>query len=473
MNKYFNSFFSIPAALLLMSFFGISIAVATFIENDYGTIAARALIFNSWWLELSLCLLVIIFIYNIPKYRLYKMKKLPVLFLHLSFILIIVGAGITRYMGVEGMIRIREGSLNNLFVSSTTFLDFKVHDNTSQYTHSQEILCSSITNNYFSIPSSISQFFSGPIVMGNQEINIQYVDFIQDPIDAIVENQKDGHSILEIVVPAESGGMQSEFLIEKKSKKINNLVVGFNTSSSDTDFLITREDSVFYFSSLSDVEYMRMSDQSKGILVKQQQHMLSQKTLYTINGQNFVFKNHFNNSILNKVSSTMKNDQNKLDLLRVKLSVAENDTLIDLYGSQGFIAPKTYFEFNNLFFSFSYGSKNHSLPFAIFLKDFQLERYPGSNSPSSFASEIQVLDGDNTFDYRIFMNNVLNYQGYRFFQSSYDNDEMGTILSVNQDKAGTIVTYAGYSSLLLSIVSLFISRFSRFNLLSKNKKQSK
>ena len=62
------------------------------------------------------------------------------------------------------------------------------------------------------------------------------------------------------------------------------------------------------------------------------------------------------------------------------------------------------------------------------------------------------------------MNNVLNYRGYRFFQSSYDNDEKGTILSVNKDRSGTIVTYLGYFSLLLSILSLFISRFSRINL---------
>ena len=81
--------------------------------------------------------------------------------------------------------------------------------------------------------------------------------------------------------------------------------------------------------------------------------------------------------------------------------------------------------------------------------------------------QIQVVDGDNTFDYRIFMNNVLNYRGYRFFQSSYDSDEKGTILSVNQDKWGTIVTYFGYLSLLLSVLSLMISRFSRINLLTK------
>ena len=67
------------------------------------------------------------------------------------------------------------------------------------------------------------------------------------------------------------------------------------------------------------------------------------------------------------------------------------------------------------------------------------------------------------------MNNVLNYRGYKFFQSSYDNDEKATILSVNQDKSGTILTYAGYLSLALSIISVLVSRFSRINVLSQKK----
>ena len=65
------------------------------------------------------------------------------------------------------------------------------------------------------------------------------------------------------------------------------------------------------------------------------------------------------------------------------------------------------------------------------------------------------------------MNNVLNYKGYRFFQSSYDPDEKGTILSVNKDKLGTGVTYFGYLSLLLSVLSLMLSRFSRINILNR------
>ncbi len=49
------------------------------------------------------------------------------------------------------------------------------------------------------------------------------------------------------------------------------------------------------------------------------------------------------------------------------------------------------------------------------------------------------------------MNNVLDYGGYRFFQSSYDQDEQGTILSVNKDP-GKIPTYIGYTLLTLGFM---------------------
>ena len=101
------------------------------------------------------------------------------------------------------------------------------------------------------------------------------------------------------------------------------------------------------------------------------------------------------------------------------------------------------------------------------LRDFQLERYPGSQSPSSFAAEVTVKDGDHVKDHRIFMNNVLDYRGYRFFQSSYDQDEKGTILSVNHDMIGTVVSYIGYFLLALGMIMVFFTSQTRFAFLNK------
>ena len=115
------------------------------------------------------------------------------------------------------------------------------------------------------------------------------------------------------------------------------------------------------------------------------------------------------------------------------------------------------------------GDKNtvHTLPFSVELKDFTLARYPGSASPSSFQSEVVVHLGTERRTERIFMNNVLDIKGYRFFQTSYDQDEQGTVLSVNSDLAGRRITYAGYALLLVGFVIGLLDRGSRFMRLSR------
>jgi hypothetical protein len=104
-----------------------------------------------------------------------------------------------------------------------------------------------------------------------------------------------------------------------------------------------------------------------------------------------------------------------------------------------------------------YGPEKTMLPFSLRLNDFVLERYPGSNSPSGYKSEVVLIDKVANVErpFTVFMNNILKYKGYRFYQSSYDTDEMGTILSVNHDFAGMMVTYSGY---LLFLFIIFINK---------------
>ena len=98
----------------------------------------------------------------------------------------------------------------------------------------------------------------------------------------------------------------------------------------------------------------------------------------------------------------------------------------------------------------------HTLPFTVELIRFTLTRYPGSASPSSYESELLVHVDGETRRARVYMNNVLDVKGYRFFQASYDPDECGTILSVNRDVAGRNITYTGYLMILAVGITLAI-----------------
>jgi hypothetical protein len=113
------------------------------------------------------------------------------------------------------------------------------------------------------------------------------------------------------------------------------------------------------------------------------------------------------------------------------------------------------------------GESSQPLPFRLELLKFTMERYPGSSSPSGFASLIRIYDGDQSFERTVSMNNVLDHKGYRFFQASFDKDERGTILSVNRDVAGRNITYTGYFLLVVGFVLNFLDRNSRFGFLRR------
>ena len=114
----FNRLFSTTAAGLYMILFAIAIGVATFIENDFGTSSARKLIFNAWWMEVLMALFAGAIVANIFRFRLIPQKKWAVLAFHAAILIILLGAGVTRYFGYEGMMHIREESASNSFLSS-------------------------------------------------------------------------------------------------------------------------------------------------------------------------------------------------------------------------------------------------------------------------------------------------------------------------------------------------------------------
>ena len=134
---------------------------------------------------------------------------------------------------------------------------------------------------------------------------------------------------------------------------------------------------------------------------------------------------------------------------------------VKIEGGAGWIEPPVVVRFDDVEIELAWGSKVIALPFSFKLLDFELQRYPGSQSPSSYASELEVIDNSTTFPYRIFMNHPLTYKGYKFFQSSYDLDEKGTILEVNKDP-GKWPTYFGYFLLCVGFIGNFFTKGSRF-----------
>lgn len=130
-------------------------------------------------------------------------------------------------------------------------------------------------------------------------------------------------------------------------------------------------------------------------------------------------------------------------------------------------------EFDKDNFELSFENLSFILPFDIKLKDFYLQRYPGSLSASYFYSDLIFIEKKKNIEKRVGINHFLDYKGYRIFQSAYDADLKGTILALNYDP-GKNITYLAYASLILGFLLVIFARAGRFNKLNKylKKKQA-
>ena len=102
--------------MCLLFILALGAAIATFVENDFGTFAARASVYNALWYEIILSLSALNILFVLHKTKLYR--HLPRFIFHLSFVIILIGAGLTRYLGVEGVMKIREGSVSAVIFSA-------------------------------------------------------------------------------------------------------------------------------------------------------------------------------------------------------------------------------------------------------------------------------------------------------------------------------------------------------------------
>ena len=101
------------------------------------------------------------------------------------------------------------------------------------------------------------------------------------------------------------------------------------------------------------------------------------------------------------------------------------------------------------------------LPFKMRLKSFDIQTYPGTDATMDYRCTIDVEHEGQTEKMCVSMNNIGKAGGYRFYQSSYDEDGQGTHLLVAHDPYGIAVTYTGYLMLFVCLLWTMFSRHTR------------
>ena len=457
-RKFLNYLFSNKLTAVLFIAFPVAMAIGTFLESFYSTTAAKIWIYNARWFELIMFLLMINFFGNIFKYRLLKKDKWAVLLIHLSLILIIIGAFITRYFGYEGVVSIREGDQTNKIISEKTYLtvlvDGEINGSIKRKKLDGEVLFSEHTSNYF----KWNQYFN------NKKFTINYLNYIENAVEGLILDPN-GDRYLK-VVEASDGTRNEHYIKEGEVSNIKNILFTLNNPIEGA-INIRSELGLYYINSPFSGTYTRMVDQYSDVFEQNVEQELKLRSLYSIPSFQFVIPDPPLRGNLGVIKSTDE-QKTKQDALFLSVTSEGETKKINLIGGKGLVNDPVNLKVGGLDFYLSYGSKLIDLPFSIKLNDFIANKYPGTEkSFSSFKSKVSVIDQSESFDYDIYMNNILDYKGFRFFQASFDPDEKGTILSVNHDLIGTTVTYIGYILLYISMCGIFFIGRTRFKNLSK------
>ena len=465
MNKLLSILDSMKTMVILMAIFAFSIGYATIVENDFGTMTAKAEIYNASWFTILLILLGMNLVLNILKYKMYSFKKINIFIFHSAFIIILLGAAVTRYIGFEGTMHIRNGETSSTMLSAQSYFDVEALSGNKKVTSSQNIYLSKKGDN--DLESDLS--------VNGKKVHVELIKYIPNATQKVVED-KNGKPMLSLMVTGGGKG-KPVALAQGKYYDAGNFVLDFGSHKEFNKPVIKIyvKDNKLFMNHKMKLSYLKMDDRSKGNLVASTSEPFTKRTLFSTELGGFVLRNflvHAEKTVVTDPKVRPRIDG--MDALLFNVKVGDKDKDIMVFGQNGVIGQKFLVDLNSVMVNISYGAKEIKLPFSIKLDKFELERYPGSMSPASYASEVTLIDKQENINepYRIYMNHVLEHRGYRFFQSSYDMDEKGTVLSVNNDP-GTPIAYLGYLLLAIGMFWTLFSKKHRFAQLTKKAQKAR
>lgn len=429
---------------VLFIIFALAMAVATFIENDFGAAAAKQAVYQARWFELIFLLMIVNMTGQIFTFKLYQKKKLTVLLFHAAFIVMIIGASVTRYTGYEGYMHIREGEASSTVTGDIKYMGVTVYNNDGSVAYESK-------DKVEITASSLGKFYREPRI-GGEKYSVRYSRFIPNAVETIAD--RPGSSpIAALLVTNNMTVREVIFLSPGDIREFSGLKIGFSDEPG-LDISVTFVNDTFRISSTREIVAMSMASRDERRYEPGARATLDAMSIYNAGIFRIVPQKLVKSGVVVPVMNPEQEQQTGKDAFEVEITgngVNEKVYVYNIYNG-----PRTFASAmaGDKKFEIYYGPEDIALPFSIKLEDFLIERYPGSSSPSSYKSNVTLIDEANgvNMPYSIFMNNILKYDGYRFYQLSYDRDEKGTNLSVNHDMAGMLITYAGYALLFLFII---------------------
>ena len=455
MLKKLSFLISMPFMAVLLVVLIVVLALATFLESSYGVQTAWAIFYGTHWFELLMLLIGINIVGVMVKLKFFRLKKIVVLLFHLSFVLILVGAAITRFISYEGNMHIRENTTSNIILSSSAYMDVVLEANGEVKELSKEVKLTSLTPRGYRMSTSV----------GGEKVKIKSVEYLSSVVEQFVPSPG-GIPYLQIMLVSDR--QTSVGIPAGTSTEAMGMRIAFNLEDTTALIRFNSEGEEIRMRAPFVVTVMTMGGESGEEYAPGESVPITEGTLYSMGPIRLALQGYIP-SARRQVVQAPAGQGGGLAAAKLELRYRGMSSEVIVPGLARLAGQPVRGNMGDLQYTITYGSREIQVPFSLFLKNFEVERYPGSNSPSSFASEVVLLDQEMNIqeERRIFMNNVLKHRGYRFYQASYDTDEKGSVLSVNKDWAGTFITYMGYLVLVAGMMVALFVKGTRFSMIAK------
>lgn len=548
---------SLKTSAVLMAVVALASANGTFIESGIcrwvpeasGRDAAYALVYNAWWFNAVLALLsislVLLFLRRWP----YKPRQSGFMLVHLSIVVILVSAGITRWFGYEGIMSIREGGSSDFIFSNHKQVSLSADGQTAGakvrlWKAGANNIKSKVTLGGQKYQLAVTEFWphyteswqagpGGPAALqfglrqGDQmseqmlrqgeraEIGDVEARFLEGGFSGSMSSSRYGDLRVNIggqpcVIPVQPGAnavvacgsyklqvteFQTKYTVGAQSdpegpminpmirvaitapdgKKGERILFAlhpdFSMGHSGGQDAFAELDMVYQVS--SGVEFakggstgvqgrasfplvsLNMDTQEEAQIPAGSAFDVKKNVLYRNNENGFgiVPIETYDSVVKAPAVSESGNDPAAARVVLRDGSGAELANVVCIEQDNPIpvqVAGKT--------FELAYGPLIHKLPYTVTLDDFVLQTYPGSDNPATYESYVSLEDpgmGVSGRKEHIYMNHPMNHRGSKHFQSSYDRDRRGTVLSVNHDP-GKAPTYFGYFLISLGFLLIIL-----------------
>ncbi len=435
---------SLKLAVVVLLALAVVASVGTIYESKYDGEYARHMVYHSFWMYSVLLLLSVNLIAVMVSRWPWRRHHAPFILAHIGILTLLLGALVTAYFGVDGSVSFQIGSSRKEVMVTDQEMSVYASFDGSTY---QRLA-------YAPVDFLNSHVERKPFVMsvGSDDLKvIKYVHFgLRDSEITASERTGDGPAIR--VQLKNSFVNQTEWLRRdaRKPFEVQNLGPAKLVLSDGTYHNDGSTEAVFSPGPKAQQLRFEIYRQGQGLV---QKGLMSEgdsiQTSWAKGMQLHVLRYmiHSHENVEFKDAEAPNNQTTPA-------------VLVDFLGERSWIGLNNQLRMftKDTVYQINYNNSQVPLPFELALKDFRVERYPGTARAAAYESDVLVNGSKKV---TISMNTPLQFGGFTFYQSSFEEDAQGkptiSVLSVNHDP-GRPLKYLGSLLIVAGSILLFYFR---------------